>query len=63
MNHTLATFANVSKLGRKVLLPLSRLARYQSEKLENRRVELGQRNTRRADTFGKITSGAVSERP
>lgn len=32
MNNTLATFSNVSKLGRKELLPLSCLARYWSAK-------------------------------
>lgn len=32
MNHALAMFANVSKLGRKELLPLSCLARYESKK-------------------------------
>ena len=53
-NHALARFANVPKLGRKKLLPIAPLARYQSKKL-NRSVELGPRNTRRVDTFGKIT--------
>lgn len=61
MNHALAMFANVSKLGRKVLLPRSCLARYQSKKLENRSVELGQQNTRRADTFGKITKWSYQQ--
>lgn len=32
MNHALTTFANVLKLGRKEMLPLSRLVRYKGEK-------------------------------